>query len=238
MSATIADNYAEVDQYLGDGGSKGTLMCGLALIAWYCTVAKEVNATISSYFVTRSIPIGSSTQIIKEKEGRYFIVMLSWQRLCIRMGVSIVRIVLAVFMFIQGTQFLVYTISLEDLLLNAVALEFVISTDELLFHSLAPARAKRVLSNTEGFKLEPAKTWNGMDRRSFFTNLAVCTALVWAAADFMQPQLTVLHRVRHAICAGDLSFVYSIDGVGTVAWGYPASQSTLLGAPTQAINSR
>ena len=70
-------------------------------------------------------------------------------------------IVLAGFMFLQGTQFLVYTISIGDLLLNAVALEFVISTDELLYSSLAPAHAKRFLSSTEGFKLRPSRTWQG-----------------------------------------------------------------------------
>ena len=53
VSATVADAYGDVEAYLEDSNWKGTFMAGLALIAWYCTVAKEVNGTINSYFVTR-----------------------------------------------------------------------------------------------------------------------------------------------------------------------------------------
>ena len=57
VSATIADNYGDVDAYLNS--SKGSYMCGLALIAWYCTVSKEVNSTITSFNITISVPIGA-----------------------------------------------------------------------------------------------------------------------------------------------------------------------------------
>ena len=52
-------------------------MAGLALIAWYCTVSKEVNATINSYFVTLSIPMGEETRIVKRDQGRWWMAMLS-----------------------------------------------------------------------------------------------------------------------------------------------------------------
>ena len=31
--------------------------------------------------------------------------------------------------------------------------------------------------------------------------------------------------MKHAICAGDQNFVYAIDGVGSIVWGYPLSSS-------------
>ena len=52
-------------------------MAGLALIAWYCTVSKEVNATINSYFVTLSIPMDEETRIVKRDQGRWWMAMLS-----------------------------------------------------------------------------------------------------------------------------------------------------------------
>ena len=79
---------------------------------------------------------------------------------------------------LQGTTFLVYTISISDLLLNAVALEFVISMDELLFVACAPARAKRIVQNTAGFTLQPEKTWKGQDLRSVLTVLCVISAML------------------------------------------------------------
>ena len=48
QSAVVAEQYEEVSAYL-EGNYKGTAMCVLSLIAWYCTVSKEINGTIDSY---------------------------------------------------------------------------------------------------------------------------------------------------------------------------------------------
>ena len=64
-SASISDDYAEISEYLKDSGTKGTFMAGLALIAWYCTVSKEMNATVNSYHITRSVPRGPITELIQ-----------------------------------------------------------------------------------------------------------------------------------------------------------------------------
>ena len=47
-----------------------------------------------------------------------------------------------------GTHFLAYTINFENLLLNAVAMEYIINIDELLFNALSPSRVKVVLGKT------------------------------------------------------------------------------------------
>ena len=62
------------------------------------------------------------------------------------------------------TQYLCYTVGVEDLLLNAVALEFVMDTDELIYDCLAPVRAKRIVDNLVGFTI-PIKSWKGLDMR-------------------------------------------------------------------------
>ncbi|KAJ1483626.1 hypothetical protein T484DRAFT_1799708 [Baffinella frigidus] len=51
---------------------------------------------------------------------------------------QVLRLGVALTLMHAGTMFLAATISLSDLLLNAVALEFVLSVDELLFEALAP----------------------------------------------------------------------------------------------------
>jgi len=221
VARSIGDDFDDVDQYLDH--FKGTMMLGLSLIAWYCTVAQEINATINSYLVTISVPIGTSTEILSVEGGRYRVLQLSLQRLVVRVCISLIRLGIAFWMFLQGTQFLVYTISISDLLLNAVALEFVISMDELLFVSLAPARPKRILANMAGFTLKPAKTWQGMDFRTMVTFLTVCGCLGFTANKFITDQLTILYDVKAAICAGDQDFVYTLDGVGSISWGFPES---------------
>ena len=44
-----------------------------------------------------------------------------------------------------------------------VALEFVISMDELLYEALAPVRTKRILPNISAFSLKPFETYKGVD---------------------------------------------------------------------------
>ena len=121
------------------------------------------------------------TEINAIGDGRYIVAKLSRERLVGRVAISVIRLTIAGFMFYQGTLFLVYTISISDLLLNAVALAFVISMDELLFISCAPARAKRIVQNTAGFTLKPEKTWKGQDLRSVLTVLSVMSAMLCSA---------------------------------------------------------
>ena len=148
---------------------------------------------------------------------------LSGARFAVRIAVSLIRATMAAFMVTQGTQFLVYTTDIGDLLLNAVALEFVINTDELLYEALAPSRAKCLLQNTTGFKLKPQPTVRGVDFRGVLTICFVISAMTWAVTAFMRDQLKVLWAVSDAICGGDTEFIFALDGIGSVAWGYPLS---------------
>ena len=108
-SATISQDYGTISAYLEEGGMKGRLMCALALAAWYCTVAKELYATSTSTRVTLSIPLGDRTRIVKlpppsiEESGAYVIVQISAARLIVRLTVTLMRITIAFWMWLQVT---------------------------------------------------------------------------------------------------------------------------------------
>ena len=57
-----------------------------------------------------------------DAEGQYRILELSANRKFLREMTTVIRLVIAGFMTFQGTQYLIYTIAVEELLLNAVAL--------------------------------------------------------------------------------------------------------------------
>ena len=71
-----------------------------------------------------------------------------------------------------------------------------------------------------GFKL-PTSNIGGIDWRSVLSFVLVVAQMSWAITTFLAPQLTVLENVKAAICAGDRDFVYGVDGMGTIVWGYP-----------------
>ena len=168
------------------------------------------------------IPVGQTKIEVCEGGGSYKVASLSRSRYVAREVISALRMCIAAFLTYQGTQFLVYTIAIEELLLNAVALEFVISLDELIFESLAPAHAKRVVAGTTGIKL-PTTHWSGMDACALVSLALIVAQLIWAYTTYLNPQLAVLQGVKDAVCAGDRDFVFGVDGMGVVTWGFPPS---------------
>ena len=105
---------------------------------------------------------------------------MSCGRVVARCLVLLTRLVLSAFMTTQGTQFLVAEIGMGELLLNAVALEFVLLTDELLYAALAPLRVKRVIKNMSGFVGLKYATVYGIDLRTICTLGFICSMLAWA----------------------------------------------------------
>ena len=138
----------------------------------------------------------------------------------------------------------------------AVALEFVISMDELLYEALAPIRTKRILSLMAPFRLHPGGTKKGLDLVTVLLSIQVGVSVFSATTRYMAPQMTggvhagqiriqgsarcdtvchskarqpslnppaVLENIQSAICGGDQDFVYTIDSIGSFAWGYPES---------------
>ena len=116
-----------------------------------------------------------------------------------------------------------FTVSLSDLLLNAVALEFVVSIDELIFEALAPRAAK---ARVEGLRPLKRAEWSsrglgGVDGETLATNVFVVALIAYFVVLELGPQTRILKNARDAICGGDQDFVFTTDGAGVPAWGFP-----------------
>eukprot|EP00937_MAST-01D_sp_MAST-1D-sp2_P005633 g5633.t1 len=161
-------------QYLGEGDGRdmtatGTLMASLALVIWSLSVVREVQSVWRMAGAVCAIPRGahggtrSSLQRQADGgagagEGALTFDSIGLPRLCTVLFAYAARVGLAVFLLIYGSLFLVYTIPLQDLLLNAVALEFVIMVDEVIFETLAPARVCRLVRDAAPLRV---RTWRG-----------------------------------------------------------------------------
>merc|ERR1711957_586351 len=74
-------------------------------------------------------------------------------------------------------RWLTATPSLEDVLINAIALEFVLLLKELLYHTLVSSRNKRELANT---KIRPHDAVSHGSCTAFFSGILWgCIALGW-----------------------------------------------------------
>merc|ERR1711871_583992 len=98
----------------------------------------------------------------------------------------------------------------EELLLNAVALEFIMSMDELTFAVLAPEQLQGMVRSTAPFKMLPWPHWRGADVKAAVLPLmfGACTAWVWFAR--LSPMVKNLEEVNSVMCDGWLQFSYLV----------------------------
>ena len=70
---------------------------------------------------------------------------ITLRRCCGVLAMQLLRLILAGTLLVCGALWLAYETDIPNLLLNAVALEFVFNVDELIFESLAPLQFKHLL---------------------------------------------------------------------------------------------
>ena len=110
-------------------------------------------------------------------------------------------------------------------MLNAVALEFVIGMDELIFMSLVPHRIRNMVDNLVSMPV-PLRSFGGFDARNGITCALTSAFIIYMTAREILPQMNTLQDAKDALCAGERGFVYTIDGAGGLAWSYVESTDT------------
>ena len=205
--------------------SVGPMMCVLALVCWSMSVFKELNAALSFLVALLQLPRGATTEIqITTEECK--IASISKARLCTVIAIQMVRMTVAGLMMWSGYLFLVNTLPIEDLLLNAVALEFVLSVDELIFECLAPARLAKMIGSLAPLPMRPLQmVLGGIDRRALLTYSTLSAFLLVSIPFLLTDSVHRLRTAKHAICGGELSWVYSVGGIGIPSWTRTAHDS-------------
>ena len=73
------------------------------------------------------------------------------------------RMVAAGFLLYVGTAFLSYTVSITELILNAVALSIILEIDDLLFDALATTPGRHLLQQLDPLPMPPLPRVRGAD---------------------------------------------------------------------------
>ncbi len=236
FSTVQAQAHEDLVNYLGssvEGASQllmtpGSFTCLITLAVWSLTIAKELNLAVQAVAVMLALPVDRNRASVDE-HGAWTILSLDRWSQCELIAVQLVRIAAALILGVAGNIYLARTLNVPELLLNVVALEFVIQLDELLFACCAPLRVKQLCANLEPLKIP-------MRRRMMCHGLDVYSAMgavltVVSVACFMQlmvyPQQQLLFDARDALCAGNLDFVYApASGSGSVSWTATEAERT------------
>jgi len=209
----------------------GQLLCSIVIFLWVCLILTEVDCTCRFVHALRSLPRGDSTQLVAENDQSFTFRSISSARLySLYIFVILPRAGITVFLLLTGMSFLTSTVSLEQILIDSLALGFILNIDEMIYPIFVPGRVQQVQSKLTSFEL---KAYTGNDLNSVVLTRALDVMhrlplrLLWVAIAFLCTGLTivnVLHpRVQRMevavqiLCEGNTDFVYAVaPDTGTV----------------------
>eukprot|EP00927_Polykrikos_kofoidii_P059115 TRINITY_DN5414_c0_g1_i6.p1 TRINITY_DN5414_c0_g1~~TRINITY_DN5414_c0_g1_i6.p1 ORF type:complete len:806 (+),score=91.41 TRINITY_DN5414_c0_g1_i6:33-2450(+) len=196
--------------------SAGTVLACLCLLVWYLTCAGEIQKCFDMFNALCTIPsAGTRSRILLTTDNALVIEAISWQR---RIGLVLLnchRTLVAAWLTVSGTIWLCSTTNLVDLILNAVALGFVIDLDELIFTTLAPPMVKRMISHMAPLKCKAGPTIRGQSLKSLVVLVGYMVFIFCLRSEFLDPLLSVMESVEKAMCQNETRFVIETNsGLG------------------------
>lgn len=192
----------------------GELMCGLSVVVWWFAVLKEIYSIGDLLLAIFSVRAGRTR--IAGTSGGHALVTVSLPRKAVFCTVIVVRSIVCVSLAVCGTFYLAATLSLGDLLLNALALEIVLSLDELTFDVLAPRSVRLLISSMAPLAKPRSRAWRGLDGRPVFALAFMSVAMYSVFAFILREQSSTLEKAREELCGGNQDFIATIDNTGLV----------------------
>eukprot|EP00931_Biecheleriopsis_adriatica_P027040 TRINITY_DN16337_c1_g1_i7.p1 TRINITY_DN16337_c1_g1~~TRINITY_DN16337_c1_g1_i7.p1 ORF type:complete len:403 (-),score=30.24 TRINITY_DN16337_c1_g1_i7:29-1237(-) len=186
----------------------------LCILMWVCTCWSELRGVLDLLQAVLQIPRGERTMY----QG-FTITSISASRLAFFLLTVFVRAAVVVAFFYWGSAWLAHTLEIEELVLNAVALEAIFHVDKLLFAAAIPSRLQRKVQSLEPVKV-PMRRWrNHVELGVLLVFFTVLAPLTWAT--LIRPTYDNLLEVKQLYCSGTLNFVWeyhpgiAIVGVAT-----------------------
>mmetsp|Transcript_30157 Transcript_30157/g.70369 ORF Transcript_30157/g.70369 Transcript_30157/m.70369 type:complete len:936 (-) Transcript_30157:207-3014(-) len=204
---------------LNDGNNiifDGRVMSMLAVTCYYLAIVRELHAVWDQQKAALSIRRGYHTKV--SRRGR--IQQLSLGRLIMLQLTAVVRLGLVGALFYAGTQFLVNDIRVDDLLLNAVALEFILNIDELIFEALAPEPSVKILENLQPITTTRLATIRGLELKAFALSVVLVVGVIAVRLTLLEEVVDKIRATHWEMCRfPGQNFVYhtNLDGFLAIA---------------------
>jgi len=132
----------------------GSALMELVLLVWLMTVIVEITSIIRFASSLISLPRAQATRLSQTRANTLRMDGISITRLVVMLfAVVLPRLVVAFALLFAGCEFLLATTTLQDLVLNAVALGFIFDLDELFF-GLLPARCQAMVKFSEQLSIK------------------------------------------------------------------------------------
>jgi len=209
--------YNDIGGYLPDHGLiyhlDGPVMGVLAMACWLFTIMKELNDVIDFGNAVWNIQRCRCTVLVETEDGievKTFCLLRKLMSSCI----VVMRLGIAGILLYVGCLWLATTSSMENLLLNAVALEFVLNVDDILFGAIAPNPSRTLLGSLKPLPRKRWLQWKGVDAMTMFVLVATPTFCTFFYMKALYPMVVTMQSVNSTLCGGHLDFTFAMDPLG------------------------
>eukprot|EP00435_Cladocopium_sp_Y103_P047400 s633_g13.t3 len=221
ISGIQVDLVENIRKYLNSEGSgialffSGQVLCLVALICWYLMVAKEVSHALALHRGVAAVARGPTEIATRENPFTqvtyYRLVRMARRRKIMSALLLLYRLVAAGFLIYVGTFFLVYTVNVTELILNAVALGIILDIDDLLFDALATTPGRHLVHQLDPLPMPAFPRFRGADAKSTTMTFLIPGLTLLIYFSMVSPFVQTLTDVENSFCGGNKAFVWSMD---------------------------
>ena len=142
---------------------------------------------------------------------------LSWGRALALLITYIIRAGIASVLLVAGILWLARTTSIEELMLNSVALNAILDVDEFLFEGMTPIKIQHALRSVEPISVKYSHRRSQVESMVHF--LAVLATVLASYLFLLVPLCETMMTVKRELCDGQRDFVVAYNTETQVSWG-------------------
>lgn len=128
----------------------GPLLCVIVLIAWTLNICKIIRIAVDFMVAVQGVyEKDSKVMLLEQHLQRYTISHIPASRVSWALFLGTLQVAISMVLLVVGGLWLATTTRSSDLVLNAVALSYIMEIDELIFFTVVPRQVHDVISNLE-----------------------------------------------------------------------------------------
>ncbi|CAE7326383.1 unnamed protein product [Symbiodinium sp. CCMP2592] len=190
----------------------GTLLCMLCILLWSLCVYKEFRKIWHALEAAASLPKASATDFRGNR-----IHCLSWGRALALLITYFIRAGIASVLLVAGILWLARTTSIEELMLNSVALNAILDVDEFLFEGMTPIKIQHAIRSVEPISVKYSHRRSQVESMVHF--LAVLATVLASYLFLLVPLCETMMTVKRELCDGQRDFVVAYSTETQISWG-------------------
>ena len=154
---------------------------------------------------------------------------LSWGRALALLITYIIRAGIASVLLVAGILWLARTTSIEELMLNSVALNAILDVDEFLFEGMTPIKIQHAIRSVEPISVKYSHRRSQVESMVHF--LAVLATVLASYLFLLVPLCETMMTVKRELCDGQINFVVAYNTETQVSWGMDTEDPACSHAP-------